>query len=104
MANGTLAWLFWHALDWLDYWVKQARLLQWTQCAAPFPTVVTPTDRRQLRGLRELLGSWSDAAEFHSGTTCRAQNSPLGLIIQLDARGARRPFPRFDDLLNPGTQ
>jgi len=37
MANGTLAWLFWHALDWLDYWVKQARLLAVDAVCGSFP-------------------------------------------------------------------
>jgi hypothetical protein len=55
MANGPLALLFWCAVDWLDYWITQARF--WVVDAVCGPEPETEADQQWSRD-RERSPSW----------------------------------------------
>jgi hypothetical protein len=60
LANGSLARLFWRALDAFDYWLTQARLwLADAVCAPELPAVVDEirkADRERLRKAFPVIG------------------------------------------------
>jgi hypothetical protein len=42
MRDGGLAEFFWHMIDWLDYWMWQARIWAVDTLYGPFPDGDTP--------------------------------------------------------------